>query len=51
MELKDQQSRVLRDLAAFLDMLDGTPQLAQAFTDHWEGKGVRVGNEGRRAGL
>jgi type III restriction enzyme len=46
MELKDYQARVLADLAAYLDVLDGTPNLAQAFRDYWAGKGVRVGNEG-----
>ena len=32
-------------------MLDSTPQLAHAFKDYWAGKGVRVGNESRQAGL
>lgn len=45
MELKDYQARVLGDLAAYLDVLDGTPDLAQAFKDYWTGKGVRVGGE------
>ena len=31
MELKDYQARVLGDLAAYLDVLDGTPNLALAF--------------------
>lgn len=43
MELKDYQARVLADLASYLDVLDGTPNLAQAFKDYWAGKGVRVG--------
>lgn len=51
MELKDYQARVLSDLAAYLDVLDGTPNLAQAFKDYWAGKGVRVGNEGSQAGM
>lgn len=46
MELKDYQARVLGDLSAYLDVLDGTPNLAQAFKDYWIGKGVRVGGEG-----
>ena len=46
MELKDYQARVLGDLAAYLDVLDGTPNLAQAFKDYWAGKGVRVGSGG-----
>ncbi len=41
MELKDYQARVLGDLAAYLDVLDGTPDLAQAFKNYWTGKGVR----------
>ncbi|MBP5998268.1 MAG: DEAD/DEAH box helicase family protein [Azonexus sp.] len=45
MELKDYQARVLGDLAAYLDVLDGTPDLAQAFKNYWTGKGVRVGGE------
>lgn len=45
MELKDYQARVLGDLAAYLDVLDGTPNLAQAFREYWNGKGVRVGGE------
>ncbi|MDP1653565.1 MAG: DEAD/DEAH box helicase family protein [Rhodocyclaceae bacterium] len=43
MELKDYQARVLADLAGYLDVLDRTPNLAQAFRDYWAGKGVRVG--------
>ncbi|AAZ98228.1 hypothetical protein Tbd_2275 [Thiobacillus denitrificans ATCC 25259] len=45
MELKDYQARVLADLAGYLDVLDGTPNLAQAFRDYWAGKGVRVGGD------
>lgn len=37
------------DLAAYLDVLDGTPNLAPAFKDYWSGKGVRVGGEGEHA--
>ncbi len=51
MELKDYQARVLGDLAAYLDVLDGTPNLAQAFKDYWATKGVRVSNEGSHAGM
>lgn len=51
MELKDYQARVLRDLAAYLDVLDRTPNLAQAFIDYWADKGVRVGNAGGHAGM
>lgn len=51
MELKDYQARVLADLANYLDVLDGTPNLAQAFKDHWASKGVRVGNEGGRSAM
>ncbi len=43
MELKGYQARVLADL-------DGTPNLAQAFTEHGVGKGVRVGSVGGQAG-
>ena len=46
MELKDYQARVLADLAGYLDVLDDTPNLAQAFRDYWAGKGVRVGGDG-----
>lgn len=49
MELKEYQSRVLADLAGYLDVLDGTPNLAQAFKDYWAGKGVRVGGDGGMA--
>lgn len=45
MELKDYQAHVLADLASYLDVLDGTPNLAQAFRDYWAGKGVRVGGD------
>lgn len=45
MELKDYQARVLGDLAAYLDVLDGTPNLALAFKRYWMNKGVRVGGE------
>ena len=51
MELKDYQARVLADLANYLDVLDGTPKLAQAFKDYWAGKGVRVGSEGGRSAM
>lgn len=51
MELKDYQSRVLSDLAAYLDVLDGTPNLALAYKEYWASKGVRVGSEGGNAGM
>ncbi|MDP2416479.1 MAG: DEAD/DEAH box helicase family protein [Hydrogenophaga sp.] len=51
MELKDYQTRVLRDLADYLDVLDRTPNLAQAFADYWVGKGVRMGSAGGRQGM
>lgn len=51
MELKDYQARVLADLASYLDVLDETPNLAQAFKEYWAGKGVRVGSEGGHAGM
>ena len=51
MELKDYQARVLGDLADYLDVLDGTPNLAQAFKAYWAGKGVRVDSEGSHPGM
>lgn len=51
MELKDYQTRVLTDLAAYLEVLDSTPNLAQAFNDYWASKGVRVGKEGAHDGM
>lgn len=45
MELKDYQARVLADLGQYLEVLDGTPNLARAFKDYWAGKGVRVGGD------
>jgi type III restriction enzyme len=51
MELKDYQTRVLKDLAAYLEVLDCTPNLAQAFNNYWVSKGVRVGNEGGHPGM
>ncbi len=51
MELKDYQARVLSDLAGYLDVLDSTPNLAQAFKDYWTSKGVRVGSEGGHSGM
>lgn len=54
MELKDYQSRVLADLAGYLEVLDATPDLALAFKHYWAGKGVRVagdGASGQRAGM
>jgi type III restriction enzyme len=50
-ELKDYQARVLSDLAGYLDVLDSTPNLAQAFKDYWTSKGVRVGSEGGHSGM
>ena len=46
MELKDYQARVLADLAGYLEVLDGTPDLARAFRDYWSNKGARVGGDG-----
>jgi type III restriction enzyme len=51
MELKDYQVRVLSDLAAYLDVLDGIPDLALAYKEYWASKGVRVGSEGGHAGM
>lgn len=51
MELKDYQSRVLTDLAHYLDVLDQTPNLVQAFAEYWSSKGVRVGSAGGQAGM
>lgn len=45
MELKDYQERVLTALASYLDVLDATPDLSQAFKSYWEASGVRVGCE------
>jgi type III restriction enzyme len=50
-ELKDYQARVLSDLADYLDVLDSTPNLAQAFKDYWASKGVRVGSEDGHSGM
>ena len=51
MELKDYQARVLSDLARYLDVLDSTPNLTQAFKDYWASKGVRVGSDGVHPGM
>ena len=51
MELKDYQARVLRDLGAYLEVLDGTPNLAHAFRHYWASHGVRVSSEGGHAGM
>lgn len=51
MELKDYQAHVLGDLTTYLDLLDGTPDLAQVFRDYWANKGVRVGSDGVHAGM
>ena len=51
MELKDYQARVLADLGSYLEVLDRTPNLAQAFQEHWADKGVRVGSVGSQAGM
>jgi type III restriction enzyme len=51
MELKDYQARVLADLAGYLEVLDGRPNLALAFKEYWASKGVRVGNEGGQSGM
>ena len=51
MELKNYQTRVLADLAAYLAVLDHTPNLSQAFSDYWASKGVRVGSKGSHAGM
>ena len=44
--MKDYQARVLADLAAYLEVLDTTPNLVQAFKAYWASKGVRVGSDG-----
>lgn len=51
MELKDYQARVLVDLAQYLEVLDRTPNLAQAFADYWMGKGVRIGSASGQPGM
>ena len=51
MELKDYQTRVLADLASYLDTLDTDPDLARAFKQYWTDKGVRVGNDGAAPGI
>lgn len=51
MELKDYQNRVLDDLAGFLDKLERTPTLAEAFAQHWADKGVRVGSVNGAEGM
>lgn len=51
MELKDYQARVLSDLAAYLDVLDGSPNLALALKTYWTNKGVRIGSEGSHTGM
>ena len=51
MELKNYQARVLVDLADYLDVLDRTPNLAQAFAEYWSSRGVRVGSTGGQAGM
>lgn len=51
MELKDYQARVLDDLGQYLEVLDGTPNLARAFERYWTAKGVRVGGGDGRAGM
>ncbi len=40
MELKSYQSRVLDDLASYLEALEKTQHLAHAFKSYWDGKGV-----------
>ena len=40
MELKDYQERVIADLAEYLETLDRTPNLADAFKEFWSGKGA-----------
>ena len=50
MELKDDQSRALTDLAACLGVLDSSPDLALAFKDYRAAKGVRVGTTAGHAG-
>ena len=51
MELKDYQSRVLVDLAGYLDQLDRTAILRRRSEDHWAAKGVRVGHDGTQRGM
>lgn len=34
MELKDYQTRVLTDLASYLEVLDNTPNLTEAFNNY-----------------
>ena len=50
MEPKDDQSRVLTDLAACREVLDGRLDLALAFKDYRAAKGVRVGTTAGHAG-
>lgn len=40
MELKDYQRRVLDELSEYLEMVESTPNLADAFTQYWKSKGA-----------
>ena len=43
MKLKDYQKRVLRDLDAFMDLLNSTQNIEKAYIQSWERQGIRVG--------
>lgn len=46
MELKNYQKAVMRDLSLFLDALDGSGDICQAWTSYWTQKDILVGTNG-----
>ena len=42
MELKKYQQEVINDLTQFIEELDSTRHIGQAFTNFWESKGISV---------
>lgn len=44
MELKQYQQEVINDLSSFIDFLEKTEQLNQAFTRFWDSKGISFAN-------
>ena len=46
MELKNYQKRVLRELDAYMSLLNSTQSLNAAYNKHWEQLGIAVGFSG-----
>ena len=46
MELKNYQKRVLRELDAYMELLNSTQNLNTAYNRHWNQLGIHIGFDG-----